>query len=218
MAKEKNLIPGNPKICHILHQDRLTSVLNDGWLYSDNVIAKRAAPGTMIGLSNIKKRRLEENTLGCYPDLYVGDCVPFYFCPRSVMLYLIHAGNSGLEFRGGQQPIIHLQADVKKTIDWAFHHENRWAFTFSNAGSYYFQDSNNIDDFLQLRWDSIHANNWAGEHKEGKQSEFLVEGAFPWSLIERIGVYGEQEAQAVTKILGDRATMPTVEIRRDWYY
>ena len=218
MAKEEKLIPDTPKIYHKLHQDRLASVLNDGLLYSDSSIAKRAAPGTMIGLSNIKKRRLDENTLECYPDLYVGNCVPFYFCPRSVMLYLIYVGNSELEFRGGQRPIVHLQADVQKTIEWASNHKKRWAFTFSNAGSRYFQDSNNIADLSQLRWDSVHANNWAGEHKEGKQAEFLVEDAFPWSLIERVGVYGEQEARAVSKILGNRASVPALEIRRDWYY
>ncbi|MYI72542.1 MAG: DUF4433 domain-containing protein, partial [Synechococcus sp. SB0673_bin_10] len=28
----------------------------------------------------------------CRPVLNVGDCVPFHFCPCSVMLYVIHKG------------------------------------------------------------------------------------------------------------------------------
>ncbi|MBE0347362.1 DarT ssDNA thymidine ADP-ribosyltransferase family protein [Pseudoalteromonas peptidolytica] len=43
-----------------------------------------------IGVQNtIKQRCLTELTLSSYPDLFVGQCVPFYFCPRSIMLYVI---------------------------------------------------------------------------------------------------------------------------------
>ncbi|MBE7527723.1 MAG: DUF4433 domain-containing protein [Burkholderiales bacterium] len=35
------------------------------------------------GVAQIKQRRLT-SCLNSYPDLRVGDCVPFYFCPRSV--------------------------------------------------------------------------------------------------------------------------------------
>ena len=43
-------------------------------------------------MNSIKQRRLN-STLNSYPNLRVGDCVPFYFCPRSIMLYLIHQAN-----------------------------------------------------------------------------------------------------------------------------
>ncbi len=52
--------------------------------------ARRASPGTTIGMSSIKRRRSIERTLNSHPDLHVGDCVPFYFRPRSVMLFLLH--------------------------------------------------------------------------------------------------------------------------------
>ncbi len=44
---------------------------------------------TTIGMNNIKERRLTQLQLASQPGLYVGQCVPFYLCPRSVMLYLI---------------------------------------------------------------------------------------------------------------------------------
>lgn len=38
----------------------------------------------------------------------VGDCVPFYFCPRSVMLYVIRKGvHQGLACQDGQKPSDH---------------------------------------------------------------------------------------------------------------
>ena len=41
----------------------------------------------------------------CYPDNFVGEYVPFNFCPRSVMLYILHMGNAeGLTYHGGQGP------------------------------------------------------------------------------------------------------------------
>jgi hypothetical protein len=47
----------------------------------------------------------------CHPGTCVGEYVPFYFCPRSVMLYVINKGNHlDLQFRDGQSGIVHLEA------------------------------------------------------------------------------------------------------------
>ena len=107
-------IPAEPKIYHIVHVDRLPSIIADGWLWCDAEIVRRSPPGTTIGMNGIKQRRLNELTLTSHPDLHVGDCVPFYFCPRSIMLYLIHRANDPeLVYRGGQGPIVHLEADLQ---------------------------------------------------------------------------------------------------------
>lgn len=75
-------VPARPKIYHIAHVDRLASILADNSLLCDGEIQRRAPPGTMIGMNDIKRRRLNELVLSSHPDLHVGDCVPFYFCPR----------------------------------------------------------------------------------------------------------------------------------------
>ncbi len=53
---------------------------------------KRGGPAGSIGMSNIKQRRLQL-PLRCHKGDSVGEYVPFYFCPRSVMLYLIYRAN-----------------------------------------------------------------------------------------------------------------------------
>ena len=68
--------PANPKLYHIIHVDRLASVINDGHLLSDSQMALRQGAGTTIGMSRIKTRRLTKLTLDSHPDLYVGACVP----------------------------------------------------------------------------------------------------------------------------------------------
>jgi ssDNA thymidine ADP-ribosyltransferase, DarT len=53
-------MPAAPKLYHIVHVDRLPSVIADGFLWSDAEIARRARPGTVIGMNSIKRRRLSE--------------------------------------------------------------------------------------------------------------------------------------------------------------
>lgn len=88
---------------------------------------------TAIGMSTIKQRRLNENSLMSHFGLMVGDCVPFYFCPRSVMLFLIHKQSQELSFKGGQEPIIHLMSDLHAAVGWANENNKRWASTLSNG-------------------------------------------------------------------------------------
>lgn len=97
--------PDPTKIYHIIHVDRLPSVLAAGCLLCDAEMVNRPASGTGIGMDEIKLRRLNELTLTSHPGLYVGQCVPFYFCPRSVMLYVIwQANHPKLRYRGGEGP------------------------------------------------------------------------------------------------------------------
>jgi hypothetical protein len=180
--------------------------------------------GTTIGMSTIKKRRLNELPLTSRPELFVGQCVPFYFCPRSIMLYLIHCANHNeLSYRGGQEPIVHLESDLHAAVAWAKQAERRWAFTLSNAGAYYFEDRCDLAQLDEIDWEAISARRWSGpgipRHvKEGKQAEFLIERSFPWQLVERIGVHSRGVAQRVAAAIQDSAHRPAVEIRTDWYY
>jgi hypothetical protein len=54
--------------------------------------------------------------------------------------------------------------------------------------------------------------------KEGKQAEFLLERAFPWHLVERIGVKSMQTYRSAMSALPTSGHRPPVEVRPDWYY
>ena len=217
--------PVQPKIYHIVHVDRLPSIIKRG-LLPDSVVRGNfslAPEETNIGLDHIKKRRLEK-VLPCYSDLCVGECVPFNFCPRSVMLYVIHRPErSELPYREGQDPVVHLEADLTKTIEFADENRLRWAFTNSNASTAYFDCWNNVQDLYRINWDAVQAGRWGGDGvsptiKEGKQAEFLVEQSFAWQLVERIGVR-TQETYAKVKVTLKSAThKPPVSVMNDWYY
>jgi len=112
--------PSRPKIYHIVHVDRLPSIIKDGMLWSDAELVELGRPGTVIGMSRIKERRLKELQLSSHHGLFVGQCVPFYFCPRSVMFYLIYRANhEDLSYRDGQGEIIHLESDLRAAVAYA---------------------------------------------------------------------------------------------------
>lgn len=218
-------VPVQPKIYHIVHVDRLPSIIADGVLWCDAEVVRRSPQGTAIGMSKIKLRRLNELRLTSHPALHVGDCVPFYFCPRSVMLHLISCRNHPeLTYLGGQEPIIHLEADLHTVVEWANQNEgHRWAFTLSNAGAYYFEDRSDLTQLTEIDWQSVHANRWSGNGiasaiKENKQAEFLIENSFPWHLVERIGVQSQSIQQQVINALSTVSHQPPTEITQAWYY
>lgn len=206
---------------HIVHIDKLPLILKSGTsgrLICDRDVQYQNPGGTTIGMNKIKERRMYELTLNSHPDLYVGDCVPFYFCPRSIMLYMFHQNNHpDITYRGGQEPIVHLVFKMIDVIEWANHNDRRWAFTDSNAGSRYFNDYCDLTHITMLNWDAIHATSWSN-CKEAKQAEFLVEKDVPWPLVKGIAVYSHEYYGKVFSAIVGADHQPPVKIKRDWYY
>lgn len=211
--------PARPKIYHITHVDNLANLAATGALQSDARMIASGGPATTIGMTSIKERRLAL-PVRCHPGDSVGEYVPFYFCSRSVMLYLLYRGNHAeVTYRGGQEPIVHLEADLRDAVKWAEGEGRRWAFTLSNAGAYYAEFRSSLDAIDEINWDSVGSNQWsASEIREGKQAEFLMKDAFPWSLFTRIGVRSMPIKMRVDQILTNAAHTPRVEIQPTWYY
>ena len=218
-------VPSKPKIYHIVHIAGLSGIIQEGFFWCDAEMNKRSPSSeTSIGMGKVKQRRLNHLTLASHPDLYVGQCVPFYFCPRSVMLYILHQGNHpDIDYRQGQAFIVHLEADLRQAVTWAQKKDKRWAFTLSNAGSNYFEDRCDLTQLNEINWEAVQTDKWSGlgippDIKEAKQAEFLIEHSFPWELVERVGVISERMLQKVSAIVAKSSHIPPVEVRRDWYY
>ena len=212
--------PRQPKVYHITHVDNLPAIVDVGSLVCDREMTRRGGPAQAVGMSEIKRRRVEQLAVDCHPGTMVGDYVPFYFCPRSVMLYVIHMANHReLAYRGGQGPIVHLEADLHRAVEWADTDGRPWAFSLSNAGARYAEFRRQTNDLDELDWQAIAARNFREQEvKEAKQAEFLVHEAFPFELFARIGVRSHDVAERVTSAVAGLAHRPAVEVRADWYY
>lgn len=213
-------LPAQPKIYHITHVDNLAAISREGALLCDAAIAAEGGPSVTIGMSEIKRRRIEDIAVTCHPGTNVGDYVPFYFCPRSVMLYLIYRANHpDLTYRGGQVPIVHLEADMHDVVAWADRTDRQWAFSLSNAGAYYVEVRDRLDELHAINWAAVAATDFrAAEVKESKQAEFLVHSSFPWELVRRIGVYSAEVKACAEAVVVEASHRPPVEILRHWYY
>ncbi len=213
-------IPDRPKIYHITHVDNLPSIAKELGLVSD---AQRIASDlscSLVGMSTIKQRRLKEIEVACHPGTTVGQYVPFYFCPRSIMLYILRMGNHpDVSYTGGQQTIVHLQADFHQVVAWANANAVPWAFSSGNAGAYltsFYKDSTQLSE---INWEAVVATDFRDpEIKEGKQAEFLLFDVFPWALIEKIGTIDSIMATKVQTALTITNHQPVIAIESSWYF
>jgi hypothetical protein len=143
----------NPSLYHISHIDNLASILRDGMLYSEAALLERGGPEAAVGMGHIKTRRLQI-PVPCHPGTMVGDYVPFYFCPRSVMLYILYRGNHPeLAYRGGQETIVHLEYDFEELVLWAEGEGRDWAISPTNAGASYTQFFADRSALRRIDWE-----------------------------------------------------------------
>ena len=90
-------------IYHITDVANLPGILAARGLRSD--IAMAEPNPEVIGYSHIKHRRMTQIRVDSCGGRFVGEFVPFYFCPRSPMLYTVNLGNTG-RTPGCQQTIV----------------------------------------------------------------------------------------------------------------
>ena len=109
-------------IYHITHLRNLPNILKDGGLWCDHIVSEGNLAHVSIAHQHIKDRRAAKH-VPVSAGGTLAEYVPFYFAPRSPMLYAIHRGNV-IGYAEGQKPILHLvssaEAVQKAKIPFAF--------------------------------------------------------------------------------------------------
>lgn len=200
--------------------NNLPGIVQANGLWSD---AKRIELGlgtNLIGMSRIKQRRLTEIDVSCYPGTMVGQYVPFFYCPRSIMLYILHRGNhDDIDYRDGQGPIVHLVADLDASIQWAATNGVPWALSPTNASARYTSFYNHRADLNRINWQAVFNRDFRDPAvKEAKQAEFLMFNWFPWDLVEQIGVFDQTVALTAQQHIAGAAHQPPVHPKNAWYF
>ena len=204
-------------IYHITHIRNLASILQDGRLWCDSERIRRQIISVGIAHEHIKQRRARRIVPNCRGGV-LADYVPFYFAPRSPMLYTIHKGNVA-GYSEGQTPVLHLVSSVENVV------ENALPFTFSNghaemATAQFFELTEDLDkiDWAVMRsgwWNDTDSNS---NRKWKRQAEFLVHHSFPVPLFDEIGVISQAVAAEVEQILTSVGRTMSVIPRPNWYY
>jgi hypothetical protein len=204
-------VPPNPQIFHITHVKNIASIIGHGRLLSDSQRIKRNLVTTNIGYRHIKERRLNRPvTTGSGGKL--GEYVPFNFCPRSVMLFVVSRGHE--DYVGGQDQIVHLVSSVNTAIALG----KPWAFTDLHADLGYATYYNSLDKLSEVDWTVMPLTYWANDDdtKQKRQAEFLTYDSFPWTAVERIGVRTPAVAEELRALIPSGS--PPVAVHPDWYY
>jgi hypothetical protein len=205
-------------IYHITHVRNLAAIIQTGYLWCDRLRAERAPGAVSIAHQHIKDRRAKRKVPVAVGGT-LADYVPFYFAPRSPMLFTMNRGNVE-GYSDGQRPILHLVS----TVENATCLDKPWAFTDGHAEmamSTFHTDLNALDtivddEVMEARyWNDTLEDN---DRKRRRQAEFLVHQSFPWTAIGLIGVRDDAIRARVEAEILHADHKPKVKVETDWYY
>lgn len=206
-------------IYHLTQIANLPTIIQEGCLWCETETIRRGLRPTNIGYEHIKERR-RKWTVEVSEGGVLGDYVPFYFGPRSPMLYTISRGNVP-GYTQGQNEILHLVANAEKIS------RDGLSFTFTDGHavvelSRFFAD---LADFDKIDWEVMRSRYWNDTLQDPdrcrrRQAEFLIYLNLPWNYIQEIGVRLVTIERQVIQILDQMGVnhQPRVIVRPEWYY
>jgi hypothetical protein len=205
---------------HITHMQNLASIVGAGGLWCDALLAGKVGAGVAgmgIAHKHIKARRAHREVVkGAGGTL--ADYVPFYFAPRSPMLYAVFKG-AVAGYSGGQDQVVHLISSVDVAVALGA----AWFFTDGHAEIVFSQQFGTLSDLSRVDWDIMNERFWNdtiddGDRKRRRKAEFLVHRFVPWTAVQAIGVRSDAAARSVQASIAHAVHRPPVVVRSDWYY
>lgn len=151
------------------------------------------------------------------PQGVVHDYVPFYFNPRSPMLFALNSG--AVEgHTGGQQTIIVLVSSAQAVAADGLGYVFTDGHSIMALSSFY----DDLADLCKIRWDVVNTQYWPNfeDGRRLRQAEFMVRDFFPWKLVEEIGVYDATVKAQVASDLSNHPQLhqPPVKVMKSFYF
>ena len=196
---------------HFTHMSNLAAIAEHG-IYSDASVHERRQPFTRVGHPDIKERR-RRRRVPLPPGGCVADYVPFYFAPRSPMLYVVQQGGVP-GYDGGQDEVVFVVTTTEAVSSAAI----PFLFTDCNAVLVHARYSGDLDDLNEfVDWELMESEYWA-ERKEERMAEFLIYRHVPWAVVIGVATYDSarcKEAEAELRRVGVETF---VAARREWFF
>lgn len=211
--------PVPTRVFHMTRIERLPSVIEHG-LLPDNECRRRQITGVEIGYDHIKRRRAIR-AVPCGVGGTLADYVPFYFAPRSPMLYAITCGLVSEEAACTEQ-VVYLVSSTQtlRQAGLIVIASNRHA----ELGYAEMTDhDSDLDDNDFIDWPLMTATYWNNtpddpDRKERRQAECLVHPRVPWQVIEGVATKTERARAQVEFILGTAGRPTPVVVSAEWYF
>lgn len=210
---------GGPRwLYHFTHVEHLATIVRDG------LVADSAVHDGLLrheaGDRAIKDRR-RRLPVPVGPGGTVADYVPFYFAPRSPMLYRIVKGGVST-FDGDQADLVYLCSTVERlsTLGLSVVVSDRNAavrIAELSADEAVWRAPGFVD------WDLMDARWWKNDEEhpdrmERRMAECLVHQRVPWEAILAVGTADENHAVSVRQALHEVLAPAKVVVRPRWYF
>ena len=179
--------PQPTPIYRLVHVDCLATLLIRGVLHAPNATPNDGLPYRTIHDTSVQVSR-RVKAVPCGPGGTVHDYLPFYFGPRSVMLFKLKTGQVA-GYSEGQEPLIYLVSTAQAVAEAG----NGFVFTDGHGLANFtawFTDLARLD---AVDWPLLAAQYWNdtpqdNDRQRRKQAEFLVWRSLNWGQIGGIRV------------------------------
>jgi hypothetical protein len=218
MSRAKN-DPKRALIYHFTHISNIASILAMGRLLPDTAVDDRLVVD--VGAAEIKANR-RNRAVPCAPYGVVADYVPFYFAPRSPMMFRIaceHRDGRTDRYPDGDDPLVYLVSSVGLAADLA------WVASDGNCAADLTRFTNTLSDLPELvDWPLMGEYMWKNtsddpDRKRRRMAELLVHREFPLSSLIGYAVRTATREEELRKILTSAGIIdPYISVRPDWYY
>lgn len=204
----------NGLIFRVTHMDNLPWILDHGLHCASSDVRD---PGFVeIGLRDLIERRARQ-PVQAPPGGALCDYIPFYFTPRSVMLFNIVTGH--------RVPLVVPERLVILVTSVGTLAANglRFLLTDRHASLAYVRFADDASGLDRVDWRILQASDFQrGEEDPEKidryQAEALVHRHVPPAAIERLVCYGPEQAKRVGQELAGRGLAHTVEVQKGWFF
>lgn len=204
-------------VVHFTHVGHLATVVRRG-LVSDSVARREGLIGVEVGDHAVKARR-RRRVVPAAPGGVVADYVPFYYAPRSPMMYVIDRGGVAT-YTGGCDDLVYLVTTAERLAEFCA----GVVFTDRNAAvrtAEFTTDPDRLDDLID--WPLMRATMWNDtpdlpDRKERRMAECLVHERVPWEAFTQIGVKSDACARLARTALAPVGCSVPIVVRRGWYF
>jgi hypothetical protein len=203
-----------PAIYHFTDIENLQAILSAGELRS------HAAAACVVDIADetIKSRRARTE-VPCGPRGMICDYVPFYFAPRSPMLFSIKSGNvDGVSSE--QTRLVYVVSSTEVVLGAGLRH----VFTDGNAAAAFTSFHTDLARLAAIvDWPLLRARYWSNtpedsDRRRRRGAELLIHEALPLGLVSEFGVYDLGVRTRVAQAVDDAGSDIPVRVRRDWYF
>ncbi|MCI3225841.1 DUF4433 domain-containing protein [Streptomyces sp. NP-1717] len=209
---------GKRQLFHFTHVRHLPDILTEKQLVSDSVMQARGGVLMECGDREVKAER-RARSVTVPPHGSPADYVPFYFAPRSPMLYVISRGGVPT-YTDGQDPLVYLVTSVDAVIGSGRPH----VFSDGNCANeitQHFTDLSMMPSVVD--WEIMGARYWAntvddGDRMRRRMAELLVHEHLPVIALHEIATYDLAHSRHVRRLLSEVGAELPVTVRREWYY